>query len=73
MLAEIEHFYTDDFGQFELDKEQEEVLMNYDIEHPLIRYYLARAHWFLRNLGIPEEAIRFRQHGANEKAHYACD
>ncbi|CAJ0943017.1 unnamed protein product, partial [Mesorhabditis belari] len=39
----------------------------------LIGYYLARTHSFLEKVGINTRKLRFRQHMANEMAHYAKD
>jgi glycyl-tRNA synthetase len=36
-------------------------------------YFVARTYEFLISVGIKAEAIRFRQHRANEMAHYAND
>lgn len=36
-------------------------------------YFVARTYLFLTSVGIREDAIRFRQHRANEMAHYAND
>jgi glycyl-tRNA synthetase len=38
-----------------------------------LSYFLARSYLFLTGVGIRPEAIRFRQHRANEMAHYAND
>ena len=35
--------------------------------------HLARAQNFLITIGIPNEKLRFRQHGSNEMAHYSSD
>lgn len=34
---------------------------------------MGRTYLFLLKCGIQKEGIRFRQHMANEMAHYACD
>jgi glycyl-tRNA synthetase len=41
------------------------------IKNPTLAYYMARTFLFLQSCGIPESAIRFRQHMKNEMAHYA--
>ena len=43
------------------------------IESSLVATHLARAQIFLTNIGIAENNLRFRQHGANEMAHYSSD
>lgn len=34
---------------------------------------MARTHLFLKSVGIPDQAIRFRQHRDDEMAHYSKD
>lgn len=36
-------------------------------------YFLVRIYLFLTRIGINPDRLRFRQHMANEMAHYACD
>jgi glycyl-tRNA synthetase len=43
------------------------------IDNETLSYFLARIYLFLLSLGIDEQKIRFRQHMANEMAHYATD
>ncbi|KAI9178957.1 Glycine--tRNA ligase 1, mitochondrial [Blastocladiella emersonii ATCC 22665] len=43
------------------------------IDNQTLGYFLARVHLFLTKIGIRPELLRFRQHMANEMAHYACD
>lgn len=43
------------------------------VDNETLGYFLARIHLFLEKLGIDQSKIRFRQHMANEMAHYACD
>ena len=43
------------------------------INNETLAYYLARTYKFLLACGIPENAIRFRQHLKEEMAHYATD
>lgn len=38
-----------------------------------LAYYIARTYLFMKEIGINEEGIRFRQHKAKEMAHYASD
>ena len=44
-----------------------------DISSSLVATHLARAQNFLITIGIPNEKLRFRQHGSNEMAHYSSD
>ena len=46
---------------------------NGTIGNQTVAYFLARTFIFLKDVGIREEAIRFRQHRSNEMAHYAQD
>ncbi|XP_055919834.1 glycine--tRNA ligase [Eupeodes corollae] len=43
------------------------------VANETLGYYLARIHQFLTSIGINDQCLRFRQHMANEMAHYACD
>merc|ERR1719362_571799 len=43
------------------------------VSNPTLGYYLARIHSFLMKVGIDPKKLRFRQHMANEMAHYASD
>lgn len=43
------------------------------VDNETLGYFLARIHLFLKRIGIDQSKIRFRQHMANEMAHYACD
>lgn len=43
------------------------------IANELLAYFIARTDEFLREIGIPKEKIRFRQHEKHERAHYALD
>ncbi|KAK0753311.1 hypothetical protein B0T18DRAFT_434109 [Schizothecium vesticola] len=43
------------------------------VDNETLGYFLARIHLFLKRLGVDQAKIRFRQHMANEMAHYACD
>ncbi|KAL2200974.1 hypothetical protein P885DRAFT_73322 [Corynascus similis CBS 632.67] len=43
------------------------------VDNETLGYFLARIHLFLKKIGIDQKKIRFRQHMANEMAHYACD
>lgn len=43
------------------------------VNNETLGYYLARVAMFLLKIGIREEHLRFRQHMANEMAHYASD
>lgn len=43
------------------------------VDNETLGYFLARIYLFLKKIGIDETKIRFRQHMANEMAHYATD
>ncbi|KPM43411.1 putative glycine--tRNA ligase [Neonectria ditissima] len=43
------------------------------VDNETLGYFLARVHLFLLKIGVDPSKIRFRQHLANEMAHYACD
>ncbi|KAL8349683.1 hypothetical protein RB598_005177 [Gaeumannomyces tritici] len=43
------------------------------VDNETLGYFLARIHLFLKKIGVDQTKIRFRQHMANEMAHYACD
>lgn len=43
------------------------------VDSESLGYFIARIHLFLNRLGIDQEKVRFRQHMANEMAHYAAD
>ncbi|KAL1863891.1 hypothetical protein Daus18300_008040 [Diaporthe australafricana] len=43
------------------------------IDNQTLGYFLARIMLFLIEVGVDPSKIRFRQHLANEMAHYACD
>lgn len=43
------------------------------VDNETLGYFLARIALFLKKIGIDENKIRFRQHMANEMAHYASD
>lgn len=43
------------------------------IANETLAYFVARTALFLVSVGIRPEGLRFRQHLANEMAHYACD
>ncbi|KAI1110311.1 glycyl-tRNA synthetase [Nemania sp. NC0429] len=43
------------------------------VDNETLGYFLARTHLFLKKIGIDETKIRFRQHTANQMAHYATD
>jgi len=43
------------------------------ISSEVLTYHLCLAKRFLTDIGIPEEALRFRQHLPSEMAHYAID
>ncbi|KAI9856295.1 MAG: Glycine--tRNA ligase 1, mitochondrial [Vezdaea acicularis] len=43
------------------------------VDNETLGYFLARIQLFLKKLGIDQSKLRFRQHMANEMAHYAAD
>ena len=43
------------------------------VDNETLGYFLARIHLFLEKIGVDMKKLRFRQHMANEMAHYACD
>ena len=43
------------------------------VDSESLGYFIARIHLFLKRLGVNQEKVRFRQHMANEMAHYAAD
>lgn len=51
----------------------EEAVEARTIDNQTLGYFLARIYRFLLNIGVDESKVRFRQHMANEMAHYACD
>lgn len=51
----------------------QEALDNKIVSSEMLIYQLYLAQKFLRELGIPDEALRFRQHLPTEMAHYAID
>ncbi|KAI0479975.1 glycyl-tRNA synthetase [Xylaria cf. heliscus] len=46
---------------------------NGTVDNETLGYFLARIHLFLKKVGVDQSKIRFRQHMANEMAHYAAD
>jgi glycyl-tRNA synthetase len=43
------------------------------VDNETLGYFLARIQLFLKKIGVDQTKIRFRQHMANEMAHYAAD
>jgi glycyl-tRNA synthetase len=43
------------------------------VDNESLGYFLARIHLFLSKIGVDPKKVRFRQHMANEMAHYAAD
>lgn len=43
------------------------------INSTTVGYFIGRVHLFLCKIGVDPTRLRFRQHLANEMAHYACD
>ena len=43
------------------------------VDSETLGYFMARIHLFLKRIGVDQKKVRFRQHMANEMAHYAAD
>ena len=43
------------------------------VDNETLGYFLARTQMFMEEIGVDQKKIRFRQHMANEMAHYATD
>ena len=43
------------------------------VDNETLGYFLARIQLFLKRIGVDQDKVRFRQHMANEMAHYAAD
>ena len=43
------------------------------VANQTLGYFMARIQAFLLKMGVDSDRLRFRQHMANEMAHYACD
>jgi len=43
------------------------------VNNETLGYFIGRVYLFLTRLGIDKDRLRFRQHLANEMAHYAAD
>lgn len=50
-----------------------DAVKNKVVDNETLGYFLARIHLYLEKIGVDMEQVRFRQHMANEMAHYACD
>lgn len=50
-----------------------EAVKNRVVDNETLGYFLARIHLYLERIGADMSKVRFRQHMANEMAHYACD
>ncbi|KAJ8125293.1 hypothetical protein O1611_g8345 [Lasiodiplodia mahajangana] len=50
-----------------------EAVANGTVDNETLGYFLARINLFLEKIGVDQTKIRFRQHMANEMAHYATD
>ncbi|RPA83548.1 glycyl-tRNA synthetase [Ascobolus immersus RN42] len=61
-------------GKTELiEKTVGEAVQSGMVDNQTLGYFLARIALFLEKIGIDQNKIRFRQHMANEMAHYATD
>jgi len=43
------------------------------VDNETLGYFLARIQMFMQTIGVDQKKVRFRQHMANEMAHYATD
>lgn len=50
-----------------------DAVKNKVVDNETLGYFLARIHLYLERIGADMNKVRFRQHMANEMAHYACD
>ncbi|TVY46698.1 putative glycine--tRNA ligase [Lachnellula occidentalis] len=50
-----------------------EAVRSHVIDNETLGYFLARIHLFFQKIGVDPKKVRFRQHMANEMAHYAAD
>lgn len=50
-----------------------EAVKNKVVDNETLGYFIARIHLYLEKIGADMNKVRFRQHMANEMAHYACD
>lgn len=46
---------------------------DHTVDNETLGYFLARIQLFLQKIGVDQSKVRFRQHMANEMAHYATD
>lgn len=51
----------------------EEAVTKKLVDNETLGYFLGRIHLFLLRIGVDNSKLRFRQHMANEMAHYAAD
>ncbi len=51
----------------------EQAIKSKIVDNETLGYFLGRVMLFLVKLGVDRSKVRFRQHLANEMAHYACD
>ncbi|KAK1766847.1 glycyl-tRNA synthetase 1 [Phialemonium atrogriseum] len=51
----------------------EQAIKSKTVDNETLGYFLGRVLLFLLKIGVDPSKIRFRQHLANEMAHYACD
>ncbi|WYZ40078.1 hypothetical protein EsH8_IV_000419 [Colletotrichum jinshuiense] len=50
-----------------------DAVRNKVVDNETLGYFIARIHLFLQKIGVDMSKVRFRQHMANEMAHYAAD
>ncbi|MBT5391645.1 MAG: glycine--tRNA ligase [Euryarchaeota archaeon] len=60
-------------GQGEIKMSFKDAVEKNVIRHATVGYFMAKTFDFLTKIGIDSERLRFRQHEADEMAHYASD
>jgi glycyl-tRNA synthetase len=60
-------------GGEEIEMSLQEAVQKGIIRHPTVGYFMAQTYDFLKKVGIDTNRLRFRQHEADEMAHYAKD
>jgi glycyl-tRNA synthetase len=72
-LALLDRYVQESGGNQVKEMPVGEAVDNGVIANETLGYFLARIHQFLIKIGINPDRLRFRQHMANEMAHYATD
>ncbi|KAI6677310.1 hypothetical protein NL676_038106 [Syzygium grande] len=60
-------------GQSAIKTQLGEAVSKGTVNNATLGYFIGRVYLFLTSLGIDKDRLRFRQHLANEMAHYAAD